>query len=745
MIKLLTLNNLSPASSDALYKICLALDEYGMTDEDVISFGSYDELFGAVESYVSIYDRVIIAAEPADFIDLKHQIASSFGLDEVSSPNIAEAISMHYDFDSAEFDAQAQCTVPSQSVVHISSDGLYSGYSFEMLSGVCTVLALDFKRVDSVVESYLKGRLSPADNGEDEYYDNGSEVAGGYSFKDDVSKMVYSLIQSDRKLAVAMGEATTWIYNLYSEIDGLSEALSFVDIIDNEEEPEDETDTEAEETAEGEMPASESEDEQEQQQPKEKESISAKTIRHAREAMKNMDSDFGASISEVFSAEEEDGSRSFFAFVAVADEKTTKAKRVATSNEAEAGLLLAHCVSVMCETVCQKNENLGPKNDFDEPEAESEEKKLPKNMVAIIAAVAAVAVIIPIAIMIIVMHSSGNNNPTTTLPNSPVVATSDTSTTLYDPFGVQSTTGNQNDYTRAEPTASEISQQQTSAAVTSTSGKFTFYVFGYGHGCGMSQAGANWLAGLGWNYPQILANYYYGVTLVSGDTYPEQITYNGSKYNTRDFLAGVLEAEMGSGYASEALKAQAVAAYTYAKYKNFDVTSDDMAYKSNPSQACYNAVDPIISGGIYIAKNGTTAYTPFFAISAGVTCSYKNWLGDSEISYLPGGMPSYGDYNAQGFQTTYEITTDELKKLAESKPNLGISFSGDPSTWISIVSHDNAFKDKNGNVIGYVSSINVGGKIMSGNDFRMKFLDRKIRSHCFTIVYTPDSTSGSVN
>lgn len=748
MIKLLTLNNLSAASSDALYKICLSLDEYSMSDEDVISFSSYDELFGAVESYASIYGNIIVAVEPYDYMSLKHEIAGKFGLDEVSSPYIAEALSMNYELDSADFDVQAQCTVPSQAKVHLSRDGLNSGYSFELLSGLCTIVALDFSRIDGVVANFIGSILTPGGAYAPAVPEYEETPEAAYSFKGDVSKMVYSLIQSDRRVSVVMGEATTWIYDLYSEIDGLSEAVNFVDVIGEEqpaqqEDKQPDAESEADETNdanEQQAPEEEPKDEQ-KQSTEEKESVSAKTIRHAREAKKNMNSEFGAAISEVYSAEEEDGTQIFFAFVAVADEKTTKAKKITTANEAEANLLLAHCVTVLCETVCQKNEEMGPSEDNAQDEKKSEEKGLPKKYIALAAVVLAIAIIVPITVMLLVIRPSRQPADTTTSSILPAIVTStEPESTTSDPFGINSdSTSSAGDITRLEPTAQEISQEQTSPSVTSTSGKFTFYVFGYGHGCGMSQYGANWLAKQGWKYTQILANYYYGVTLVSGDTYPETITYNGEKKNTRDFLAGVLEAEMSGSYEDEALKAQAVAAYTYAKYKSFNVTSTDMAYKSSPSQKCYNAVDAVMKNGIYIAHNGETALTPFFAVSAGVTSSYKNWIGDREISYLAGGAPSYGDYQADQFQTKVEITTDELKSIANSKPDLGISFSGDPATWITIITHDNALTDGSGNWIGYVSSINVGGKIMTGNDFRIKFLDRKIRSHCFTVVYTPDT------
>ena len=48
------------------------------------------------------------------------------------------------------------------------------------------------------------------------------------------------------------------------------------------------------------------------------------------------------------------------------------------------------------------------------------------------------------------------------------------------------------------------------------SGSFTFTVTGYGHGVGMSQYGANVLAGLGTPYEDILAHYYPGTELIMG-------------------------------------------------------------------------------------------------------------------------------------------------------------------------------------------------------------------------------------
>lgn len=46
-----------------------------------------------------------------------------------------------------------------------------------------------------------------------------------------------------------------------------------------------------------------------------------------------------------------------------------------------------------------------------------------------------------------------------------------------------------------------------------TQAGYTFYVRGYGHGAGLSQAGADYLARQGWGFDEILLHYYTGVTL----------------------------------------------------------------------------------------------------------------------------------------------------------------------------------------------------------------------------------------
>lgn len=735
MIKLFTLENLSAFSADTVYKICLSLEKFGLAEDSVYTFESYEELYDAAINALQDGDRILIAADTADYNGVKKDIISKMILDEYSCPNIAEKISQCSD-GTADIDMASQCLMPRGALFHLSSDGLYSGFTCPVLNGTLSLLPLDFNRVDSVLfsltQEVLDIRPEPEQGGDEavpeEEGTKEPEEKSGFDFAPSVSNMVSQLIRLEKTAAFATGEATMGIYNLYNRIEGLSDVANFVEIVDDADDGEN-----SEEVTESE---------------------SVKTVRHAREAMFNTDADFGAAISDVLTSQDEEGNTNYFVYIAVAEKKISKAKKINTTNPDDLEMLLPHCVAILCDTLSEKLDVLLEKQEKEKEDAEAaitgskgkkEEKKLSKGMIIFAAAILVLAAVTPIIIISSIWkkENTATTNPSQVVNQTTVALLPGVSETTAQLFpGITdsqnanaSVSGDSNNLTPKEPTASEVSAASTAAPAPSKSGKFTFYVFGYGHGVGMSQNGANYLANQGWNYAQILSNYYYGTVLVSGDTYPTTINYNGTDYKTREFLASSLESEMGGSFHKEALKAQAVALYTFAKYNKFKLTTSSNAFGKQASSACYEAVDEVMKYGLYVAVYPGTdaALTPFHAISAGKTTSYYNVWGGTAVTYLAGGRPSYGDYEAKDFKTTYSITSDELKSIVKSK--LKVDLSGDPSTWITIISHDGVVNEN----IGYVSSMNVGGKIISGNEFRTNVLEGKIRSHCFMMVYTPDS------
>ncbi len=752
MIRLYTLKDISAFSSDSVYKICLSLDKFGLSEESIESFASYDEMFDSAMSALEKGKHIIIAAENTDFIMAKKELITKLILENSVSPEVADFITLNAGDDISEIDMDGHCTVPEGSALHLTTDGLYSGFTCDALSGRLSFIPLDFMRLDSVLSSVVKNEEKTLalmnQHSENPFADFAKDDIEMplYDITPAVSKMVASLMEHDKKVAITTGEASMWIYNLYDRIEGLTDTIGFVEITDPEENVSDESEQESafEE-------ALRNKDEGEEI-PKESESM--KVIRHAREAMYNTDCDFGASISPVYSTENENGHTSYYAYVAIVDRSTAKAKKINTSKPEDIPLILPHTINILSDVICQKAEVLSTaiaKIDYSDDE-ETDETSAPasenskavftlsKGMLIFAAVVLVFAIVSPVLMTYFMLKPQTTTAPTDLPVNNPgYYQSTQPPTTTASPFVTTTKDPAMLNNGITEPVAPEVSAISTTAAVKSDKGVFTFYVFGYGHGVGMSQVGANYLATQGWDAWSILAHYYYDASentkIVSGDAYPAKIKYAGTEYNTRDFLASALESEMGGSYQVEALKAQAIAIYTFAKYNGFNLYADATAFGKTPSQTVYSVVDDIMAGGYYIASGSDVAVTPFHAMSAGVTTSYYNVWGKgigASVPYLSGGRKSYGDYLDANFKSTYTITSDDLKKLV--KENAKIDLSGDPSTWLGIITHDSAVRDD----IGYVSSINVGGNIMTGNDFRIKVMGGRIRSHCFAFTYTPN-------
>ncbi|MGN0447067.1 MAG: SpoIID/LytB domain-containing protein [Acutalibacteraceae bacterium] len=743
MIKLLTLKNSSDLSSDALYKICLTAEEYGLSDDNIETYESAEELLDAALIFAEKGYHIIISVENDCYNSLKRDVIGKLLLEEYESDEIKDLITVNAGDDISEIDLTGHCIIPRGSLYHFTADGLFCGFSVDALHGKLSFIPLDFMRLDAVLLS-LK----------DEVLETMRAIENGErppirmpqtDIEPCVSELVTNLDNANMTLALATGEAAMWVYNLYESIDKLSEKIKFVEVVD--EVPEDSAD----ETAETE---------------------SVKVIRHAREAMLNTQSTMGGAISEIYSTENAEGKTVYFAYAALVDRSSAKAKKINTSNPGDLQSILPHALTILAEMVNGKAEAAIKKAALKEEKEDAEEsdddltqtdkndKQLSKNMLIVACVALIVAVVLPIVLAVKIITPKETTTIPYQNPSIPVngsLATDYYGTTTTLPYQstssfIPSTSQNiSNNVSTTQPIASDVQGTTTQSVVTpSTKGTFTFYVFGYGHGVGMSQVGANYLAGLGWQWAEILTHYYYSpdASIVYGEIYPEKITYEGAQYDTREYLARATQAEIGSSYNIEAIKAQVVAIYTYARYYNStSIASGNPIFTSNltssahaflggdetPASTVYAAVDEIMSIGPYISYNGTTALTPFHSMSAGKTTSYYNTWGKEQgasLAYLAGARTSIGDYYDPEYKSTVTLSSEDIKTLAAA---YGITLSGDPANWISIITHDAAVRED----IGYVSSINVGGTVMTGNEFRIKLLGGRIRSHCFTFTYTP--------
>lgn len=147
----------------------------------------------------------------------------------------------------------------------------------------------------------------------------------------------------------------------------------------------------------------------------------------------------------------------------------------------------------------------------------------------------------------------------------------------------------------------------------------------------------------------------------------------------KDYIRGVVAAEMPALYETEALKAQAVAAYTFACYRaegrkglDYDVTADsqtDQGYVSDAAarekwgekaEEYLDKIDRAVSDveGQLITYNGECALAVYHAMSSGTTTACRDAWG-KDIPYLVE-VSSTGDKINEKYISTAEFTGDEL-------------------------------------------------------------------------------------
>ncbi len=273
---------------------------------------------------------------------------------------------------------------------------------------------------------------------------------------------------------------------------------------------------------------------------------------------------------------------------------------------------------------------------------------------------------------------------------------------------------------------------------------FVFITYGHGHGVGMSQCGAIAFSRHGYDFVNILAHYYPGVSFMVDSAPPEfSSTYTGEVVKTFELVCRVVQNEMGwlAKGDREALKAQAVAVYTQLRKYGYQIPNKhSMAIAADMSKVNADVLAAVTETyGIFMTYNGDTVNATFYTNSAGVTAAgYSIWGVDTPYlrpvtSYYDWDVYTYSGYanliNVKSF-TSAEMREHILKY--DSKINLG----PDPATWLQVLAHDKALSPE----IGYMTAIRIGDRILTERDsagevFRLKVMNLAIKSPCFSLIY----------
>ncbi len=224
----------------------------------------------------------------------------------------------------------------------------------------------------------------------------------------------------------------------------------------------------------------------------------------------------------------------------------------------------------------------------------------------------------------------------------------------------------------------------------------------------------------------------------------------------QEYVLGAVLAEMPATYGTEALKAQAVAARTYAyrqrekqsfspdpELMGADISNDSSKYQAyfTPEQAksfygsgyssylgkAKEAVD--LTDRLILVYDGEPIVAAFHSMSSGRTESAEVVWGDPVDYLIP--VESKSDEDSPSYLDEKTYSSGELRLIAE-KALPDAELSDDPESWFSIEKTSPS---------GTVTDISVGGKIISGAEFRQML---SLRSASFTISYDDEKEEFSI-
>lgn len=199
-----------------------------------------------------------------------------------------------------------------------------------------------------------------------------------------------------------------------------------------------------------------------------------------------------------------------------------------------------------------------------------------------------------------------------------------------------------------------------------------------------------------------------------------------------DIVSRIVQNEIGSSFAPEAIKANAVATYTYVKYQNLHGNTPQCVMKDTASDSVRTLVASVIGEAIYY--DGTLIQAVYFASSAGGTLSSADVWG-GELPYLQRVDCEFDEDYDPNYGKTTTFTADDMKKRIKNKAN--IELEGNPADWFKIESRISG---------KYVDKMTIGGQSyfvdndgdslkITGRRFREIIMSYDIRSSAFDIDY----------
>ena len=207
-------------------------------------------------------------------------------------------------------------------------------------------------------------------------------------------------------------------------------------------------------------------------------------------------------------------------------------------------------------------------------------------------------------------------------------------------------------------------------------------------------------------------------------------TVKGDAY---DIISRMVEREMGASFSVEALKAQAVAAYSYVRFANDTGVKPSVAISEAASDKVKEAVRSVFGQAVY--KDGKIIQAMYSASSAGYSASAVNVWG-IDVPYLRSVQTDFDKQFDPNWGLKKSFSSAEISRRV--KDVTGIELEGDPADWLKVLTYvDKVYVGKMeiGGGQSYISKITGDKVTLTGRVFREGIMDFDLRSAAFTYNY----------
>jgi len=185
--------------------------------------------------------------------------------------------------------------------------------------------------------------------------------------------------------------------------------------------------------------------------------------------------------------------------------------------------------------------------------------------------------------------------------------------------------------------------------------------------------------------------------------------------SAQEIVSRITQIEVGTSFHPEAIRAQAVAAYSFVRYFNDQGQAASVLLAPSADPMIEALVAEVLGQAVYF--NGRIAFTPYHATSAGRTNASRDVWGGHYPHLVS--VDSSVDLDAPGFEQRQYFTLPQMLTRLET---LGITPFGEPEHWFEVISYTDG---------GYVRYISIDGHTTNRSGARIT--GRMLRENTFNL------------